>query len=137
MGSFRLTDAAQSDIVEILAWSQARFGEAARKRYERLIITALRDIAGAPERPGSVARPELGADVRSWHLRGSRDRARGPDGVVNRPRHFLLYRMIDPRLVAIGRVLHDAMELRRHLASGNDALFDIDLSGFRSIDDAR
>ena len=121
MGSFRLTDAAQSDIVEILAWSEAQFGEAARKRYERLIVTALRDIAAAPDRPGCVARPELGTDVRSWHLRGSRDR--GPDGVVNRPRHFLLYKEIDPQLVAIGRVLHDAMELRRHLAPENDTLF--------------
>ena len=126
MGSFRLSDAAQSDIVDILAWSETQFGEAARKRYERLIVTALRDIAGAPDRPGSVARPELGADVRSWHLRGSRDRARGPDGVVNRPRHFLLYKMVDPQCVAIGRVLHDAMELRRHLAPENDNLFDID-----------
>ena len=128
MGSVRLTDAAQSDIVEILAWSEMQFGEAARRRYERLIVTALRDIAGAPERPGSVGRPELGADVRSWHLRGSRDRARGADGVVSRPRHFLLYKIVDPQLVAIGRVLHDAMELRRHLPVENDTLFDIDLS---------
>ena len=124
MGSFRLTDAAQSDIVENLAWSEAQFGEAARKRYERLIVTALRDIAAAPDRPGCVARPELGADVRSWHLRGSRDRARGPDGVVNRPRHFLVYKVIDPQLVAVGRVLHDAMELRHHLLPEQDNLFE-------------
>jgi len=115
MAVYRLTDAAEADIIDILAWSETQFGKAARTRYERLIVTALLDIAGEPARPGSLARPELGADVRSWHLRGSRERARGPDGVVQRPRHFLVYRFIDPALIVIGRVLHDAMELERHL----------------------
>jgi toxin ParE1/3/4 len=35
-------------------------------------------------------------------------------GTVHRPRHFLIYR-VEPALVAVGRVLHDAMELTRHL----------------------
>jgi toxin ParE1/3/4 len=115
MAGYRLTQAAEADIVEILAWSETQFSGAARRRYERLIVAALIDIADDPVRPGSIARPELGADVRSWHLRGSRERARGPDGVVQRPRHFLIYRPIDTSLIAIGRVLHDAMELERHL----------------------
>jgi len=34
--------------------------------------------------------------------------------VVRRPRRFLVYRC-EPTLVVIGRVLHDAMELARHL----------------------
>jgi toxin ParE1/3/4 len=34
--------------------------------------------------------------------------------LVRRPRHFLVYRT-EPKLVVIGRVLHDAMELARHL----------------------
>jgi toxin ParE1/3/4 len=72
MAVYRLTDAAEADIIDILAWSETQFGNAARTRHERLIVTALLDIAGEPARPGSLARPELGADVRSWHLRGSR-----------------------------------------------------------------
>lgn len=36
-------------------------------------------------------------------------------GIVRHPRHFLIYRMQGGQLV-IGRVLHDAMELARHLA---------------------
>jgi toxin ParE1/3/4 len=114
MAGVRLTDAAQSDIVEILAWSQLQFGEAARRRYERLIVIGLLDIAADPQRPGSLARPELGEGARSWHLRGSRERARDADGIVQRPRHLLIYR---PRhgVVVIGRILHDAMELERRL----------------------
>ncbi|CAN7311960.1 type II toxin-antitoxin system RelE/ParE family toxin [Phenylobacterium sp. LjRoot225] len=112
---YRLTEAAETDFVEILAWSETQFGGAARRRYERLIVMGLIDIAADPVRPGSLARPELGGDIRSWHLRGSRERARGPDGVVQQPRHFLIYRPVEVGLIAIGRVLHDAMELERHL----------------------
>ena len=33
---------------------------------------------------------------------------------IRRPRHFLVYR-VEPALVVVGRVLHDAMELAQHL----------------------
>ena len=115
MASFRLTQAAEADIVAALAWSRAQFGEAAGRRYEHLIITAMREVAASPGGVGSVARPELGLDVRSWHLRRSRDRAWTPDGVVARPRHLLIYRPLSSDLIAIGRLLHDSMELTRHL----------------------
>lgn len=111
---YRLSDAAQADFIEILAWSQEQFGEAARLRYEKLIVAALRDVATQPDRPGSIARPELGAGVRSWHLRLSRDRVGTGAGVVHKPRHFLLYR-VEPSLLVVGRVLHDAMELVQHV----------------------
>lgn len=114
---YRLSAAAQADIVAILAWTDEQFGEAARLRYQALIVAALRDIADEPDRPGSIARPELGAGVRSWHLRLSRERA--APGPVRRPRHFFVYRA-EPGLVVIGRVLHDAMELARHLDAGAD-----------------
>lgn len=115
MPDYRLSNAAQADIVNILAWTQEHFGEAARLRYERLLVTALRDIALGPNRTGSISRPELGDDVRSYHLRHSRDRARHESGIVHRPRHFLLYRFARADMVGIGRVLHDAMEIERHL----------------------
>ena len=115
MARLRLSLAAETDIVDILACSQSRFGEAARRRYEQLIVVALSDIASDPLRPGSTARPELGAGVRSWHLRGSRLRVAASGTVVARPRHFIIYRQTDPDLVAVSRLLHDAMELRRHL----------------------
>lgn len=112
MRRYRISHAAASDIVAILAWSQEEFGEQARERYEALIAAAIHDIAADPVRPGSIERPELGDGVRSWHLRGSRGDA--PGSTVRRPRHFLIYRT-DKDCLVIGRVLHDAMELRRHL----------------------
>ena len=114
MFRYRLSEAAQGDILDILAWTHVQFGEAARLRYENLIVAALRDVAGHPSRPGSLPRPELGAGVRSWHLRLSREHRETGAGFVRRPRHFLVYRS-EPGLVVVGRVLHDAMELARHL----------------------
>ena len=111
---YRLSDVAQVDLINILAWTHEQFGEAARLRYENLIVAALRDVATQPARPGSIARPELGAGVRSWHLRLSRDHLGPAAQAVRRPRHFLVYRF-EPALLVVGRVLHDAMELARHL----------------------
>lgn len=114
MAHYRLSAAAQEDIVEILTWTHAQFGEAARQRYETLLTAALRDIAQQPNRLGSIERSELGENVRSWHLELSRNRARTSTGVVHRPRHFLIYRL-EGEMIVVGRVLHDAMELARHL----------------------
>ncbi len=112
---YRLAAAAQADIVQLLAHTERNFGPAARRRYQALLITALRAIAAEPERIGSIDRPELGEQVRSYHLRHSRDSAQTIDGSVRRPRHLLLYRCSSPALIEIGRVLHDAMEVERHL----------------------
>jgi toxin ParE1/3/4 len=115
MATYRLARAAMADIVDLLAYTEANFGEVGRLRYERLLITAMRDIAAEPERIGSLSRPEFGPHVRSYHLRHSREHARTEHGIVLRPRHFLLYRFANPSLIGIGRVLHDAMEIERHI----------------------
>ncbi|WP_269499692.1 type II toxin-antitoxin system RelE/ParE family toxin [Castellaniella sp. S9] len=109
MRSYRLTASAQGGLIDIFAWAHEHFGEQARFRYESLILTALRDIAAAPERVGSIERPELGEGIRSWHVRLSQDRGRTPSGIVRRPRHFLIYRL-ESDVVVIGRVLYDGTQ---------------------------
>jgi toxin ParE1/3/4 len=110
----RLSELAEDDIVAILARTEEAFGEAARLRYERLLAICLRDLAIDPLCRGSSARPEIGDGVRAYHLRHGR--ARLPNSSrVRRPRHFLLYRVLAPELVGVGRVLHDAMDLPQHV----------------------
>jgi toxin ParE1/3/4 len=45
MFRYRLSEAAQGDVLDILAWTDEQFGEVARLRYESLIVAALRDLA--------------------------------------------------------------------------------------------
>lgn len=117
MPSYRLSLIAQEDIVQILAHTEQQFGDMARRRYELLLVTCLRDLASDPERIGSTARPEFGLAVSSYHLRHSRNRARAQDSLVRRPRHLLLYRAMRGDMIGIGRVLHDSMEIELHLPS--------------------
>ncbi|MEX2139782.1 MAG: type II toxin-antitoxin system RelE/ParE family toxin [Pirellulales bacterium] len=110
-----LAPAAERDIEQILAWSHEQFGERARLRYEALLVRAVRDVAEDPNRAGSLTRSEIAAGARTYHVRHSRDRVTGEPGRVSRPRHFLLYRTMPDGEVEIGRVLHDSMDLERHL----------------------
>jgi len=120
MAGYRLSAAAQADIIDILARTQERFGEAARHRYEALNVAGIRDIAENPSRPWAPERPELGTGARSWHLRHSRERARTDTGAVRRPRHLIVFRTHASGTVEIGRILHDAMELERHRPTESD-----------------
>lgn len=71
----RLSAAAERDIIEILRISLEDFGRDGALRYQHLIATALEDLATDSSRNGVVRRPELAADVYSYHLRHSRERA--------------------------------------------------------------
>jgi toxin ParE1/3/4 len=114
MTTWRLSLAAQDDIARILVRSREAFGEQAQARYAELIASGLRAIAGAEAGFAGTARPELGDGVRTWHLRPVS--AATAHGRVRKPRHFIVYRM-EGDVVVVGRVLHDAMELREHVAA--------------------
>jgi toxin ParE1/3/4 len=110
----RFTRTAQRDVKGILNWSRKEFGEAAVARYKALLKQAVRDIADDPQRPGSRERPEIMIEgARTYHLEFSRSRVSGL--TVKTPRHFLLYRYLDERVIEVGRILHDSRDLQRHL----------------------
>lgn len=115
MRNLRLSRLAEGDIENILAHSHVSFGEDARLRYEALIEAALHDIATDPDRIGVKQREELGRGVRTYHFFYSRESGRTEHGIVRRPRHLLVFRLTEPNIVDIGRVLHDAMEISDHL----------------------
>ncbi len=111
MVRLRLSALARVDIANLLLWSEERYGDQARERYEQLLSSALRDLVEDPVRLGTLARPELGQGVRTYHLRNAKKQSG-----VTRPRHLILYRLRRTSVVEVGRVLHDAMELERHIA---------------------
>ena len=112
MARYRISYAATDDIDSILRWSETHFGRRIRQRYEALIVAGIRDVARDPYGPGVQSRSELGDGVYSWHLRQSRTHVAGD--LIHDPRHFLIYR-VDDGIVVIGRVLHDSMDLERHV----------------------
>ena len=112
---FIIAPTAQSDIASILAWTHERFGPQTLKCYKKLIQTAIEEIAANPELIGSAGRPEILPHCRTYHLFHARKKAGGRGNRIRNPRHFLLYRVTEPDVVEIGRVLHDSMELEQHL----------------------
>lgn len=115
MRRLRLSALAEGDIENILVHSHATFGESARRRYETLIAAALHDIVTDPDRVGVRQRGELGPNIRTYHLFHSRENGRTDDGIVREPRHMLVFRLVEPNIVDVGRILHDAMEVANHL----------------------
>jgi len=109
-----LAPVARQDIRDTLRWSQEKFGQRAAGRYQALLTQALRDIEADPERAGSRDRPEIQlAGARTYHLALSRDRVAGQR--VRTPRHFLLYWRRRDGVIVVARVLHDSMDLSRHV----------------------
>ncbi len=106
---------ASHDFASIAAWTEQEFGPQTDKRYIALIETAIDDVAADPELPGSATRTVIGEHCRTYHLQCSRKRAAKVGARVRRPRHFLLYRAIYAETVEIGRILHESVDLEKHL----------------------
>ena len=106
---------ARSDIANILVWTDENFGPRIMQRYAKLIKTAFEAIAANPQLDGSVPCPEVAKNCRTYHLFHSRKKAGTRENRILKPRHLLLYRIADTGIPGIGRVLHDSMQLERHL----------------------
>jgi toxin ParE1/3/4 len=115
MHRYVISPATERDIQAILSWTHERFGQRGRLRYESLLVRAIQDVAENPKRIDSRSRSEIAMDSRTYPLWHSRNRVVPAKERVHRPRHFLLYRIRGNGQVEIGRVLHDCMDMVRHL----------------------
>jgi toxin ParE1/3/4 len=101
----RLGVEAEKDFVRILAYTQNTFGPRQAETYQATILEALESLGSGPDVPGSIARDEIRPHLRSLHVA-----RRG-----HRGRHLVLYRPGQGRLIEVIRILHDAMDLARHI----------------------
>ena len=101
----RLSAEALNDFRLIVTYSADKFGRVKAAAYSGLLREALASLEQGPNVPGSAARDEILPDLRSLHV--SRKGRRGS--------HFILYRAVVPGVIEVLRLLHDAMDLRRHL----------------------
>ena len=115
---FRVARRAQTDLMIILGDSAEKWGAEASRRYGVTIMRAMRQVASDPEGRFTRPRPDLRPDLRSFHLRHVRQSARTPG--VKRPVHVIYYRIVEPGLVEIARILHERMEPAPQFETGAD-----------------
>lgn len=97
-----------------LHFSQERFGEAASERYYSLLLRAFKLMVDEPFDSRSRTADAVSPGLRTLHLK----RLVRPGEQPRAPRHLLLYR-IDGSTVRVIRILHDSMDLTRHLPAAS------------------
>ena len=101
----RLAPQAEIDYLKILEASQARFGPRQADIYESHLVAAMAALESGPDLRGSVARDDIRPDLKTYHLARL--------GVP--ARHLICYRARESGVIEIFRILHDAMDLQRHI----------------------
>ncbi|MGD9614181.1 MAG: type II toxin-antitoxin system RelE/ParE family toxin [Alphaproteobacteria bacterium] len=117
---FRVARRAQTDLMIILGDGAEKWGAEASRRYGLTLMRAMRQVASDPEGRLTRPRPDIRPDLRSFHLRHVRQNGRQP--AVKRPVHVIYYRLVEPGLIEIARILHDRMEPARQFETGADEL---------------
>ena len=106
----RLGRQAEQDYVEIVQWTVKTFGVGPAEIYEETISLAIQALTVGPEILGAKARDEIGFGIRTLHV------AR----LGRKGRHFVVFRLGGGQSIDVLRVLHDSMDLARHLLVTND-----------------
>ena len=104
----RLSAAAEADYRQILRWTMENFGSAQARSYADTLSSALNALSAGPAIIGVKERPEIGTNIRTLHV--ARNGRKG--------RHFVMFRIgsIEGRdVIDVLRLLHDSMDLERHL----------------------
>lgn len=110
--TIRLSAAAQNDFAGIIDWTIEQFGKRQATTYARALTAAIQELDAGPSQAGVKQRPEIGDGMFTFHV--ARRSRKG--------RHFILFRVPDPqaRTLEIVRLLHDSMDLPRHVAPETD-----------------
>ena len=110
----RLTAAAEADLEGILRWTVARFGEAQARIYAEAVAAALNDLLGGPTVAGATKRNDILKGLFTLHVA-----RKGRKG-----RHFVMFRVVrapNHDVIEVLRLLHDAMDLQRHLPATDES----------------
>lgn len=106
----RLTASAEADFREILRWTLAQFGEAQARAYAETLSAALESLTAGPSITGARERHEIANGLCTLHV--ARKERKG--------RHFVMFRIGHEHgreVIEVLRLLHDAMDLARHVPS--------------------
>lgn len=103
----RLVALSERDFHEVIKRSAQDFGPRQAEVYAEtlaLAINALRDAG--PQAIGVKERKEIGTGIFTLHATNHKRKAS----------HFLVFRVLEIRTIEILRILHDRMDLARHIS---------------------
>ncbi len=112
--SVRLSIAAETDFQNIVRWTSEHFGERQARSYAGILSHAIEALTDGPQILGAKERNEIAKGIFTLHV--AREGLKG--------RHVVMYRVgkpAEPPVVEILRLLHDSMDLPRHLPSPEDS----------------
>jgi len=101
----RLGAAAELDFANILKWTTENFGVRQSRVYRNTLVQAIGELADGPDVVGSRTRDEIVPGLRTLHV--ARHGRRGS--------HFLMYRIAPRGTIEMVRILHDRMDIQRHI----------------------
>ncbi|WP_151445825.1 type II toxin-antitoxin system RelE/ParE family toxin [Lacisediminimonas profundi] len=104
----RLSASAERDYRQILHWTVENFGSIQARSYAGIVSAAIDSLTAGPEIIGAKVRTEIGPDILTLHV--ARNGRKG--------RHFIIFRVErgpERKNIEVLRLLHDSMDLERHL----------------------
>lgn len=105
----RLGQQAEQDYFEILQWTAKTFGEGQANTYAETMARAIEALEDGPDVLGARTRDDIQPGIRTLHIA-----RQGRAG-----RHFVVFRVAGSDIDVL-RLLHDSMELPRHLPATDD-----------------
>ncbi|MBL8268549.1 type II toxin-antitoxin system RelE/ParE family toxin [Steroidobacter sp.] len=109
----RLSAAAEADFEHIVQWTSEQFGAEQAINYGETLSAALEALSDGPTICGVKARSELLKGLFSLHV------AR----LGRKGRHFIMFRLAPANsgsVIEVLRLLHDSMDLQRHLTADDE-----------------
>lgn len=103
--SVRLAEKAELDLLDALVWTNDQFGALQADEYLETLTLALEALTDGPNIVGSKVRDDIGRGIRTLHV------AR----LGRKGRHLVVFRMADGQTIDVIRLLHDSMDLAKHL----------------------
>ncbi len=106
----RLTDAAEADFCSVIDWTMNRFGKEQAEIYAGVVTAAIEALSDGPGIIGVKHRQDVKDGV--YTLSVSRSGHKG--------RHLIAFNLggeDEPQAIYVLRILHDSMDIERHLPS--------------------
>ena len=106
----RLAAQAESDFSDIMTWTLENFGERQAQTYAETLTLAIEALHDGPEPLGVKVRDDIGPGIRTLHVA-----RQGRSG-----RYFVVFSEAKDQCIDVLRLLHDSMDLARHIPLLND-----------------